>query len=124
MNLLLRLTDCGFDRTTKVTDAAGHYRESDYDANSNVTESRAYDSLGVLLAKSQTTFDEVNRGYTSRRLANDHLGIPIGDGWSTSTSILDKNSRTITSTNDNGVTSYMFYEGGQPRSPVSRRCGQ
>ena len=100
----------GFDRTTRSTDAAGHYREPVYDANSNVTESSAFNSAGTLLAKSETTYDEINRGYTSRTMANDHQGNPIGDGWNTRVSVLDKNSRTVTSTNDNGVTHSVFYD--------------
>ncbi|MCB9892811.1 MAG: RHS repeat protein, partial [Planctomycetes bacterium] len=100
----------GFDRTTQVTDAAGHYRTSAYDANSNVTTSSAYDVFDTLLAQSTTTYDEINRGYTSARFAQDHNGNPIGDGYNTSTTVFDKNSRVVSSTNDNGVTYTSYYD--------------
>ncbi|MBK8205161.1 MAG: hypothetical protein IPK87_00075 [Planctomycetes bacterium] len=101
----------GFDRLITSTDPAGHYREFDYDANGNTTESRAYDTLDALLAQSQSTFDEIDRAYTSRRLALDHLGNPIGDGWSTNTTVFDHNSRVVSSTNDSGITYHSFYDG-------------
>ena len=100
----------GFDRATIVTDAAGHYRESDYDVHGNVTESRAFNSSNVLLSKSRSFFDELDRAWKSERMAKDHLGIDIGDGWNTSTTLFDKNSRVTSATDDNGVTSYRFYD--------------
>jgi YD repeat-containing protein len=101
----------GFDRATQVTDAGGNYRTSAYDANSNVTTSSAYDVFGTLLAQSTTTYDQINRAHISARLAKDHNGNPIGDGWNTSTTLFDKNSRVVSSTNDNGVTYTSFYDG-------------
>ena len=101
----------GFDRTIQVTDAASHYRQTDYDAASNVIETRAYDKFGNLLTQSQTTYDEISRAWTSRRLAKNHLGSAIGDGWNTSVSQFDKNSRVVSGTNDNGVTYQTFYDG-------------
>jgi YD repeat-containing protein len=100
----------GFDRTTKVTDAGGNYRTSAYDSSSNVTTSSAYDVFGTLLVQSTSTYDQINRAYVSARLAKDHNGIPIGDGWNTSTTVFDKNSRMISSTNDNGVTNTSYYD--------------
>lgn len=64
----------GFDRTTKVTDPAGHYRETDYDLNSNVTETRAKNVGNVLLAQTQFTYDEIDRTTQVKRLAKDLLG--------------------------------------------------
>jgi YD repeat-containing protein len=101
----------GFDRATQVTDAGGHFRTSAYDANSNVTTSSAYDVFGTLLVQSTSTYDQINRAYVSARLAKDHNGNPIGDGWNTSTTVFDKNSRVVSSTNDNGVTYTSFYDG-------------
>ncbi|MCA8936840.1 MAG: hypothetical protein KDB68_11635, partial [Planctomycetes bacterium] len=101
----------GFDRQIKSTDAGGNYRTTTYDANSNTLTSSAYDAFDVLLTHSETVYDEASRGYISKRMANDHNGIPIGDGWSTNTTVLDKNSRVVKSTNDNGVSHYTFYDG-------------
>ena len=107
----------GFDRTTKVTDAAGHYRTTEYDANSNVLNSKAFDVFDTLLAHGKTTYDEINRAYVSELQAQDHLGNPIGPstgsgqpGWNTSTSVFDRNSRVVSSSNDNGVTHFNFYD--------------
>ncbi|MCC6149493.1 MAG: hypothetical protein IT461_04515, partial [Planctomycetes bacterium] len=100
----------GFDRTTRVTDPAGHYRETDYDLNSNVTETRAKNVGNVLLAQTQFTYDEIDRTTQVKRLAKDLLGNNIGDGWQTSTTLFDKNSRVTESTDDNGVTHYRYYD--------------
>ncbi|MCC6575131.1 MAG: DUF4347 domain-containing protein, partial [Planctomycetes bacterium] len=100
----------GFDRNTRVTDAASHYRTSIYDANSNVTESNAYSSANALLAQSATSFDEIDRPFESRRLALDHRGDPIGDGLATNVNLFDRNSRVTNSRDDNGITFYRFYD--------------
>ncbi|MCC6573369.1 MAG: hypothetical protein IT462_06205 [Planctomycetes bacterium] len=103
----------GFDRTTLVTDPAGNERKSYYDANSNVTKSEAYwgtAAAGQLLTRSESFFDEIDRAYQSRRMANDYLGTAIGDGYATNTVLFDKNSRVARTTDDNGVTFYRFYD--------------
>ncbi|GIK53798.1 MAG: hypothetical protein BroJett014_27710 [Planctomycetota bacterium] len=100
----------GFDRTTSVTDPAGHFRETDYDVNSNVTETRAKNAGSILLAKTQFTYDELDRTTQVKRLANDRLGNAMGDGWQTSSTLFDKNSRVTESTDDNGVKHYRFYD--------------
>jgi YD repeat-containing protein len=101
----------GFDRMTIAYDPQGNYRTSAFDANGNVTTSSAYDLAANLLSQNVTTYDTINRPYISARLAKDHLGLPIGDGWATSTTVYDKNSRVVSSTNDNGVTSTSYYDG-------------
>ena len=103
----------GFDRTSRVTDPFGNYSESIYDANSNAIESRFFGKIGfvfTLLNHSKSTLDELDRGFKSEVMAKDMNGANIGDGWRTSTTLLDKNSRTVTRTDDNGVTTNFEYD--------------
>ncbi|MCC6575150.1 MAG: hypothetical protein IT462_15345, partial [Planctomycetes bacterium] len=114
----------GFDRTTRVTDAAGHYRTSAYDANSNVTESGAYAvSGGAPLAYSYSYFDEIDRAYASHRLALDHRGEPIGDGHASNATLFDRNSRVVSSVDDNGVVNYRFYDAANRTDYVRDNVG-
>ncbi|MCC6574393.1 MAG: hypothetical protein IT462_11440 [Planctomycetes bacterium] len=106
-------TSDGFDRNTISQDPAGNQRKSYFDANSNVTKTEAFQgsvSSGVLLTRSESFFDEADRTYKSQSLALDENGNAMGDGLRVSTTLLDKNSRTISSTDDNGVSSYQFYD--------------
>jgi YD repeat-containing protein len=100
----------GFDRGVLVRDAAGHYRTSEFDANSNVTASKAYDVGNTLLNHNRGFFDELDRAFKSETLAQDMAGVDIGDGWRTSTSLFDKNSRVTESTDDNGVKTTFQYD--------------
>ncbi|MBX3458589.1 MAG: hypothetical protein KF696_01340 [Planctomycetes bacterium] len=101
----------GFGRVTRANDALGHYRTTAYNENGNAVLSQAFTNADTLLAATTIQYDEIDRAIQTDRLALDHRGNPIGDGFSTNTTVFDRNSRVARSTNDNGVTYHNFYDG-------------
>ena len=51
----------GFDRATKVTDAASHYRETAFDVNGNVVTQQAFNSGTTKLTERMMVYDKDNR---------------------------------------------------------------
>jgi RHS repeat-associated protein len=100
-----------FDRRIRVTDPLGHYRTTEYDANSNVVKSSAFSSTDVLLAETEYEHDEINRTSKTTRLAKNMFGGNIGSGEAITRVALDKNSRAFKTQGPTGIERSTFFDG-------------
>lgn len=85
----------GYDRLVRSVDAMGNETEYDYDANHNLVVVQTFGepidlpgSAGnTLLAETQTVYDPMDRSVLASSLHFDDLGIPVGDGSSTTSTV-------------------------------------
>ncbi|MBI3098187.1 MAG: hypothetical protein HYY93_08105 [Planctomycetes bacterium] len=102
----------GFDRQTRATDALGHYTETAYYPCCVLVQTvTRKNSTGAVLSQVTYFYDEIKRRHKEERLFKDSNGVNVGDGLATTQWLLDRDSRLVELTDDNGHKSFTFYDG-------------
>jgi len=117
----------GFQRLTQVTDPESNITRQQYDANSNLVNSKILGELvqgrsgqNVLLYETTNTYDDMDR---TEKVEVAHFdlnsGDNIGDGMSTTRFRYHPNSQTYYVTDDNGKRTIFYYDSASRKRRVT-----
>lgn len=101
----------GYNRLIRTTTPLGHYTDFAYDQASQKTQIKSYEAGGVLLAKTDTKYDERRQPFEVLREHKSTTGIAIGDGSASTRSGYDVRGLCVRLVDDASEATTTAYDG-------------